>query len=94
VITVVNSETLATFRDRPPSNRGNAYLPPDAINSPNSISHGGLPSFDCDNAGGEQGAVVHPYTGFGGNGEAPCLLSPSFPSEFGGGRAPQVFADP
>jgi phospholipid/cholesterol/gamma-HCH transport system substrate-binding protein len=94
VITVVNSETLATFRDRPSSNRGNAYLPPDAINSPNSVSRGGLPSFDCDNAGGEHGPVVHPYTGFGGNGEAPCLLSPSFPSEFGGGRAPQVFADP
>jgi phospholipid/cholesterol/gamma-HCH transport system substrate-binding protein len=94
VITVVNAETFGPSQDRPATNRGNAYLAPDAINNPNSLSHGGLPSFDCDNTGGEHGATVNPYTGFGGNGEAPCFLSPSFPSEFGGGRAPQVFADP
>jgi phospholipid/cholesterol/gamma-HCH transport system substrate-binding protein len=94
VITMFNSETLGVHDHRPASNRGNAYLAPDAINSPNSVSHGGLPSFDCNNTGGEHGATVNPYIGIGGNGEPPCFLQPNFPSEWGGGRAPQMPADP
>ena len=94
VITVINAETLAVFRGRPAANRGNAYLAPDAINNPDAVSHGALPSFDCDNAGGEQAAIVNPYSGFGGNGQAACFVQPDFPAEWGGGRAPQVFADP
>ena len=94
VITVINAETLAVFRGRPAANRGNAYLAPDAINNPDAVSHGALPSFDCDNAGGEQAAIVNPYAGFGGNGQAACFVQPDFPAEWGGGRAPQVFADP
>jgi hypothetical protein len=94
ITTLAGSESLAVHHDRPAANRGNAYLAPDAINSPNTVAHGAIPSFDCDNTGGEHGAIAHPYTGMGGSGEAPCFLQPDFPSEWGGGRAPQVFADP
>jgi phospholipid/cholesterol/gamma-HCH transport system substrate-binding protein len=94
VITLFNSETLGIYQGRPGVNRGNAYLGPDAINNPNSVSHGSLPSFDCDNTGGEHGAIVNPYIGIGGNGNPPCFLQPNFPSQFGGGRAPQLPADP
>ncbi|WP_205699481.1 MlaD family protein [Conexibacter sp. SYSU D00693] len=44
-------ETVAMWPDRLPSNRGNAYLKPDAGTGAEHAKYMALPSFDCDNTG-------------------------------------------
>jgi phospholipid/cholesterol/gamma-HCH transport system substrate-binding protein len=86
-LSYLSAESLAVYPSRPATNRGNGYLQPLAINSPESASHGISPSFDCNNSG------EIPASGATAD-KAPCWVAGSFPPEFGGKHAPQVFADP
>jgi phospholipid/cholesterol/gamma-HCH transport system substrate-binding protein len=44
-----SSEALAIYPNRVPTNRGNAYLPPNALASYTSAKNGIFPNFDCKN---------------------------------------------
>jgi phospholipid/cholesterol/gamma-HCH transport system substrate-binding protein len=48
------SETAAIWPDRPKTNRGNAYPGPTAGTGPDHAKYMVLPSFDCNNSGGER----------------------------------------
>jgi ABC-type transporter Mla subunit MlaD len=105
-ISYLSSESLSLQPQRPDTNRGNGYITPAGIGSPQTILQNEIfSSFDCDNTGNPgNGQVTYfpasapktPHGGeIGGNGEfAPCTISPDFPTTFGGGHAPQVYADP
>ena len=91
-LSYLSAESLSVYPRRLPTNRGNAYLSNDFIN-PRVVKAGIFENFDCNN------------TGYPGNGEvtgsppvgvsfAACIIQPGFPSAFGGGRAPNLFADP
>jgi phospholipid/cholesterol/gamma-HCH transport system substrate-binding protein len=88
-LSYLSTETLSVFPERLATNRGNGYLQPLALTSPQSAMGGIFPNFDCDNTGeGEISANEATPD------KAACFVAPNFPSEFGGERAPQVFADP
>ena len=92
-----NSESGAIQPTRAATNRGNAYLQPDAIRAPYVISKGAwIPSFDCKPSGGEVKGQAGQYVGPGlpSGAVAPCVVAPHFPGIWGGGQAPNVFADP
>ncbi len=106
-LSYLSSESLSIQPTRPDTNRGNGYIQPAGIGNPNSIAQNEIfPSFDCDNTGNSAnaGRVTYnpvsspkfPHGGeIGGNGEfAPCTIPQDFSTTFGGGRAPQVYADP
>jgi phospholipid/cholesterol/gamma-HCH transport system substrate-binding protein len=90
-LSYTSAESLAIYPQRSATNRGNGYLQPLAINSPESASRGISPEFDCDNSG-EIGPAGSP--GGATADKAPCWVQGNFPPEFGGKKAPQVFADP
>lgn len=83
-------ESIGIHRQRVSSNRGNAYLPP-VFPSQEMAERLGLPSWDCDNAGGEQEAETRPI------GSVPVcwVQEPRFGYEWdGSGRAfPHVEGD-
>ena len=59
---------------------------PLSLNGFQSASGGIFPNFDCKPSGGETlNATVS---------SAPCVIAPKYPSEFGGGQAPQLYSDP
>jgi virulence factor Mce-like protein len=98
----ISPESLGVYPIRLPTNRGNGYLQPEAIGSTGQVGEL-FPSFDCDNTGvGEitnptpqmAACTVAPNYPTGVN-NPPDPASPTDPSKssFGGGRAPQVFAD-
>jgi phospholipid/cholesterol/gamma-HCH transport system substrate-binding protein len=92
-----NSESFAVHPTRLPTNRGNSYLPPLTIRAAEQISRGAwIPSFDCKPSGGEVGAKPGQYVGpgFPSGAQAPCVVGKGYPSAFGGGQAPNVYADP
>jgi phospholipid/cholesterol/gamma-HCH transport system substrate-binding protein len=85
----LSAESLAIYPNRTATNRGNGYLQPLALNSYDAASRGIWANFDCSNTGeGEISASEATPD------KAPCWVAPNFPAEFGGGRTPQVFADP
>ncbi len=86
-LSYLSPESLAIYPSRSATNRGNGYLQPLAINSSDSAQHGISPSFDCDNSGEISAADATVD-------KAPCWVAGDFPPEFGGKKAPQVFADP
>jgi phospholipid/cholesterol/gamma-HCH transport system substrate-binding protein len=45
----LGAEALSLWPSRLPTNRGNAYLPPGALNAPTSAMRGMTPDFDCKN---------------------------------------------
>jgi phospholipid/cholesterol/gamma-HCH transport system substrate-binding protein len=81
-----SSETLAIHPERLPTNRGNGYPQPDFLQGAAGAAAGIFPNFDCKPSGGEtlEASVGH----------APCIVAPNYDSEFGGGQAPNLFADP
>jgi len=87
-----SSETIAIHPERLETNRGNGYPQPLSLNGFQSASSGIFPNFDCDPSGGEV-TQLQPE-GPVGVGFAPCVIAPKYPSEFGGGQAPNLFADP
>jgi ABC-type transporter Mla subunit MlaD len=88
----LSAEGLTVNRERLPTNRGNGYLQPRALNDRPAARTGIFPNFDCRPSGGER---------FGGDGGtppvdehfAPCFVAPDFAPAFGGGRAPNLRAD-
>lgn len=81
-----STETLAVHPERLETNRGNGYPQPLSLNSLQSAQSGIFPNFDCKPSGGE---TLEARVNF-----APCVVAPNFPSQFGGGQAPNLFADP
>jgi ABC-type transporter Mla subunit MlaD len=89
-ISYLDSQSLSVYPTRPPTNRGNAYLLPGALTSPEAARSGIFPNFDCNNTGVGEVTSKPPV----GDGFAPCIVQHDFPPEFGGGRGPQVTPDP
>jgi len=87
-LSYLSSESLTVAPTRADTNRGNGYLQPYAINGYSAARGGIFPNFDCNPSGGPVPASAATTE------KAPCFVAPDFPSQFGGGRAPQVFADP
>jgi virulence factor Mce-like protein len=87
-VSYLSEESLSVHPSRVETNRGNGYLQPYAINSYSAARGGIFPNFDCNPSGGEVPASAATTQ------EAPCFVAPDFPSQWGGGRAPQVYADP
>jgi phospholipid/cholesterol/gamma-HCH transport system substrate-binding protein len=83
-----SAETLAVQPQRLSTNRGNGYLLPGALTNYQAASHGIFPNFDCKPSGGEVNA--HPPDTSNAN----CVVAPNYPNKFGGGQAPNLFADP
>ncbi|MEK6277730.1 MAG: MlaD family protein [Actinomycetota bacterium] len=86
-LSYTSTESLTLNPTRLSTNRGNGYLQPLALTSPAATAGGIFPNFDCKPSGPipESAATVA---------RAPCFVAPKFSSTFGGGQAPQVFADP
>jgi phospholipid/cholesterol/gamma-HCH transport system substrate-binding protein len=87
-LSYTSTESLTLNPQRLATNRGNGYIQPLALLAPSSQANGIFPNFDCKPSGGpvpfSQATVS----------KAPCFVAPPFSSTFGGGQAPQVFADP
>jgi phospholipid/cholesterol/gamma-HCH transport system substrate-binding protein len=81
-----STETLAVHPERLETNRGNGYPQPLSLNGLQSAQSGIFPNFDCKPTGGE---TLTKRVNF-----APCVVAPNFPSQFGGGQAPNLFSDP
>jgi phospholipid/cholesterol/gamma-HCH transport system substrate-binding protein len=90
-LSYLSAESLSVYPQRLDTNRGNGYLQPDLLNlDPRVAPIGMFPNFDCDNTGAPgDGEVLEGSVAF-----APCFVSQDFPDEFGGGHAPNLFADP
>jgi phospholipid/cholesterol/gamma-HCH transport system substrate-binding protein len=91
-LAVIDGRSLQQRTTRPPWDRGNAYLAPNAY--VRAIPLGVIESFDCDPSGGEQ----RDASGVGGNAAPPCFVQPpqlfqdqQFP-RLRSGRAPVVDA--
>jgi virulence factor Mce-like protein len=91
VLTYISPESLSIYPTRDAQNRGNGYLQPLSLNSYAAASGGIFPNFDCKPSGGPvpaSAAADFPQPNI------PCFVAPKFPNRFGGGQAPQAFADP
>ena len=86
-ISYLSTESLSIQPERLPSNRGNGYLQNLAITS--EPSKGIFPNFDCNNTGEGEIPASEATPSM-----APCFVAPDFPTRFGGGQAPNLFADP
>ena len=87
-LSYASPESLSVFPTRPSTNRGNGYPHPNALTNYQANRHAIFPNFDCKPSGGEV------------NNEPPesdfpnCVVAPNFRNKFGGGQAPNLFADP
>jgi phospholipid/cholesterol/gamma-HCH transport system substrate-binding protein len=88
-----SAETLAVHPERLETNRGSGYPQPGAFTNYQAASSGIFPNFDCKPSGGERtkGDGGSPEVGVG---FAPCVVAPKFRDVFGGGQAPNLYADP
>jgi hypothetical protein len=89
-VSYLSNESLSIYPERRSDNRGNGYVQPFEVTGFAAASHGIFPNFDCKPSGGEVGKPPPNNP----TGPAPCFVAPKFGPEFGGGQAPQVFADP
>src|SRR3954454_7841267 len=83
-----SAETLSVYPERPSTNRGNGYPQPNALAGYQAARHGIFPNFDCNPSGGP--VDNHPPEAANAN----CFVAPNFPKDFGGGQAPNLYADP
>jgi phospholipid/cholesterol/gamma-HCH transport system substrate-binding protein len=94
----LSNESLSIHPIRLASNRGQGYLQPQIIGNQRSTTFNEVfPSFDCVPSGGEvpaQAGLYFPLLGPSLGVRAGCTVQSPFPSQFGGERAPQIFADP
>jgi phospholipid/cholesterol/gamma-HCH transport system substrate-binding protein len=86
-LSYLSSESLSVHQERLATNRGHGYLPPLGITSLAAARGGIFPNFDCKPSG-------HVSSGEATPSKAACFVASDFPGRFGGGRAPQIFADP
>jgi len=93
-----SEESLSIFPERANTNRGNGYPQPNALTGYSAHINGVFPNFDCKNTDFEPGSAdpdedpvveIPPDPHF-----ANCFITDDFPNEFGGGRAPNLYADP
>jgi hypothetical protein len=87
----VGQEALSIYPSRLPTNRGNAYLPPGALNSYGSAKNGIFANFDCKNTDYAPGAPASSQP----TDEQQILPGQSVPGVNGGnppGTTPQQFA--
>jgi phospholipid/cholesterol/gamma-HCH transport system substrate-binding protein len=90
----LSEESLGIHRRRLSTNRGNAYLLPDAIGNPRSASFGEVEyNWDCIPSMGSPGANEKGEVEATLN-NAACTVQPNWPSSFGGSAFPRIFADP
>ena len=80
------SETLGTFQNRDPNNRGNTYPVPLWLANPNNLVRGNMPAWDCKNAGGEHSATGSDPT----NGQQACWVQPKLPGAKGQYQIPHI----
>jgi virulence factor Mce-like protein len=85
----LSAESATIQPTRSKTNRGNGYIPPFSLNSPASARGGIFPNFDCKNTG--EGEI--PYSE-ATPAKAPCFIQRDYSAIFGGGRAPNLYADP
>ena len=86
-ISYLSTESLSIMPERLAANRGNGYLQNYGITS--RPAAGIFPNFDCSNTGeGEIPASEATPA------KAPCFVAPDWATRFGGGQAPNLFADP
>jgi hypothetical protein len=76
------------YPQRLKTNRGNGYPQPNALTGLEANLHGIFPNFDCKPSGGEVNKLPPDPA------NANCFVASNFPNEFGGGQAPNLFADP
>jgi ABC-type transporter Mla subunit MlaD len=93
-----SSESFSVYANRLDTNRGNGYPQPNALTGFQAAKHGIFPNFDCKNTDftpTSQDPDEDPV-----NNQPPdpknanCFIAPNFPNQFGGGQAPNLFADP
>jgi phospholipid/cholesterol/gamma-HCH transport system substrate-binding protein len=106
VTPMTSSESLGIHQTRLDENRGSGYLKPGELNSPLAARSGIFPNFDCRNTDYKpQTTADSPETQdeeqFDDSDQppvspafAPCVITPDSPANFGGGRIPQVTAEP
>ena len=86
----VGLESLAAFPVRPPTDRGNSYLPPIFSQLPAQVQHAIFPNFDCRPSGGE---TMPKDSSTPGQSVPGCLLAPpggGNPTYAGGGTFAHV----
>ena len=105
-ISYTSTESLSVYDERLSTNRGNGYIRPLGLKSPRAAAEGIFENFDCKNTDYDGNPASPADTdeeerveGDGGDppisrAYAPCIIQPPFGPAFGGGRAPQLFADP
>jgi phospholipid/cholesterol/gamma-HCH transport system substrate-binding protein len=97
-LSYLSTESASIHQNRLSTNRGNGYMPPLSMTNFQSAATGIFPNFDCKNVDftptsrdpdedeqNNQPPLVS---------SANCYIQPNLPSQFGGGRAPDLFADP
>jgi virulence factor Mce-like protein len=84
-----SAESLSHHPKRLSTNRGQGYMPPLAINSSASARAGIFPNFDCRGTG--EGEIPRSEAT---PSKAPCFVGKDYIAMFGGGQAPNVYADP
>jgi phospholipid/cholesterol/gamma-HCH transport system substrate-binding protein len=70
-LAIIDSRSLQQRTTRPPWDRGNAYIAPNAYQR--AIPLGAIESFDCNPSGGEQ----RDPSGSGGSAAPPCFVAPA-----------------
>jgi phospholipid/cholesterol/gamma-HCH transport system substrate-binding protein len=97
-LSYTSPESLSVYPTRLDTNRGNGYPQPNALTGFQANVHGIFPNFDCKNTDFTETShdpdedpvnQIPPDPSF-----ANCFVAPDFPNDFGGGRAPNLFADP
>jgi hypothetical protein len=88
-LSYLSTESASIHRTRLSTNRGNGYMPPLSLNQPPATVNAIFPNFDCNNTGRGEFNNQPPLVSL-----ANCFVVGNLPSEFGGGRAPNLFADP
>jgi phospholipid/cholesterol/gamma-HCH transport system substrate-binding protein len=91
-LSYLSAEGLSVYDQRLPTNRGNGYLQPDALNGRPAAQTGIFPNFDCKPSGGERfrddGGTPPVDEAF-----SPCDVASDFARKFGGGQAPDLRRD-
>src|SRR5436190_8624952 len=87
-LSYLSPESLSVYPTRVSTNRGNGYPQPNGLAGYQAVKHGIFPNFDCKPSGGE--VDNHPPQQSNAN----CFVAPNFPNEFGGGQAPNLYAEP
>ncbi|MDX6651557.1 MAG: phospholipid/cholesterol/gamma-HCH transport system substrate-binding protein [Solirubrobacterales bacterium] len=97
-VSYMSAESLSVYPTRPSTNRGNGYIQPRGATGLASAFGGIFPNFDCKNTdfnGPSTDPDEDPIPANQATEEnAPCFIQGPYPTVFGGGKAPQIFADP